>query len=123
MYTTIIEAHSKSKEARQMITNDFFTHLKSGDNAVSEEHGLVSVLFADVREGKRYVTCQTDDENETVFDAVEGELACPVEWQTNTAIYSCEARICNGADIEDSFKWLRDEIQKAHKGEFTYDFN
>jgi len=105
-----------------MIEN-FFDKLSSGDLAISEEHGLVIVLFEDVRNGVSYVTCKTNDENEIEFEATEGEIISPTEWQINTAICSCEARIENGAKVSDSFKWLREEVQKAHKGSFTYDIS
>lgn len=101
----------------------FFNKLTEGDNAVSQEHGLVSVLLVETRDNIKFITCQADDENETTFDAIEGELSCPIEWQINTAIDSCQARINNGAEEDESFFWLKDEVKKAMKGEFTYDFN
>ena len=101
----------------------FFSRLRSGDKAVSHDHGLVSVLSIGEREGKRFATCKSEVPNQTTFDAIEGELHCPKDWQISTAIDACEARISNGAELSEAFKWLREEVDKAHKGNFTYDFN
>jgi hypothetical protein len=109
--------------------NTFFKKLSVGEQAVSNEHGLVDVVSTEVRNGTKFVECETiptgaQSEDESLsFEAIEGELSCPVECQINSAIGACEARIDNGADIEDSFKWLKSEVQKAYKGEFTYDFD
>jgi hypothetical protein len=118
-----LTSQSRDLAKKKSHRKTFFSQLKDGDNAVSEDHGLVSVLFIEEREGGRFITCQANDENETTFDAIEGELYCPKEWQISTAIDSCEARIDNGATTEDAFKWLREEVCKVNKGEFTYDFN
>ena len=106
----------------------FFQKLNSGDKAVSIDLGLVNILSTEVRDGVKYASCETipsdSQDNDTLeFEAVEGELSCPIEWQINSAISSCEARIENGADIVDSFTWLKDEVRQAYEGKFTYDFN
>ena len=107
----------------------FFNKLTEGEQAVSNEHGLVDVISIEVRDGVKFITCESiptgmQSENEAVtFDAVEGELHCPKYWQIATAITSCEVRIDNGAEPEEAFNWLREEVDKAHKGEFTYGFD
>lgn len=56
---------------------DFFNNLKENDQAFSNEHGIVNVLMIENRSGVRYVTCQTieeDEDQQTTFDAVSGEL-------------------------------------------------
>lgn len=109
--------------------SEFFKKLVGGVQAVSNEHGLVYVISTEVRDGVKFVSCQTiptgfESEDESLtFEAVEGELSCPVEWQIASAISACEARIENGAEIAPAFKWLNDEVQKSFKGEYTYDFN
>lgn len=100
----------------------FFENLKEGNKAISDEHGLVEVESIEVRNKVRFVTCVTLT-NPTTFEAVEGELSCPVEWQINTAINSCEARIANGADVTYAFKWLRNETEQARNGEEVYNFS
>ena len=115
------------KNVKQL--DGFFNTLSENEQAVSNEHGLVDVISIEVRGGVKFVTCESiptgmESGYESVtFDAVEGELHCPIDWQIATAINSCEARIDNGAETIDAFNWLRDEVNKAHKGEFTYDFN
>ena len=101
----------------------FFSKLRSGDKALSHVHNLVSVLPIEEREGKRIATCKSEAPNQTTFDAIEGDLHCPKDWQISTAIDACETRINNGAELSEAFKWLREEVDKSHKGNFTYDFN
>ena len=60
---------------------------------------------------------------QTTFEAIQGELHSPKDWQISTAIGACEARISNGAEPSAAFKWLREEADKALKDDFTYDFN
>jgi hypothetical protein len=109
--------------------NTFFKRLQSGEQAVSSEHSLVDVVSTEVRNGIKFVTCETiptgiQSEDESIdFEAVEGELSCPVEWQINTAICACEARIDGGSNVDVAFKWLRDEVEKAYQWQFTYEFN
>ncbi len=54
----------------------YFNSLKSGDTTFSSEHGLVTVLMVEERNGVRYVTCETNpnEDDNIVFDAIEGEL-------------------------------------------------
>lgn len=109
--------------------SNFFNKLIEGEQAVSNEHGLVNVISIEIRDGVKFVTCESiptemQGEDEVVtFDAVEGELHCPKDWQIATAITACEARIDNGAEPVEAFNWLREEVSKANKGEFTYDFD
>jgi hypothetical protein len=104
----------------------YFSNLKTGDKAISDDHGLIEVESVEVRNKLRFVTCVTvtnDADSSTTFEAVSGELSCPIEWQINTSINNCEARIENGADTTHSFKWLRDEIEQARNGVEVYNFS
>lgn len=107
----------------------FFNKLQSGDKAVSVEHGLVEVVAIEVRDGTKFITCETVDndiddlEGPTEFDAIDGELVDPTEWQVNSAISAAEMRLDNGAVSADVFRWLREEIDLARQGEYTHEFS
>ena len=106
--------------------NTFFSNLKADDKAISDEHGLIKVESVEVRNKVIFITCVTvtgDVDSSTTFEAVDGELSCPIQWQINTAINSCEARIENGSDITCAFKWLRNEVDQARNSEEVYNFS
>jgi hypothetical protein len=57
---------------------NFYNKLSSGDMALSEEHGLVRVQFIEVRENKKFTTCEAisiNPDERIVFDAIDGELS------------------------------------------------
>lgn len=44
-----------------------------------------------------------------------------IEWQVYSAIYACQARIENGAEVNLAFTWLQNEIAQINNGEIIYD--
>lgn len=108
--------------------------LVAGSSAVSLDHGLVKINNINLIGGVNIASCtaipspehatkETWVDEVIQFDTPLNQLTCPLEWQINTAIESCEARIDNGANIKDSFSWLRKEIEDIREGKFPYDFN
>ena len=43
------------------------------------------------------------------------------QFEINSITLDCQARISNGADIDDAFKWLDEEIEDIYKGIFHCD--
>jgi hypothetical protein len=43
-----------------------------------------------------------------------------MQYEINSAINCCNGRIESGANIQDAFQWLNEEVQQIYKGEYIY---
>lgn len=46
-----------------------------------------------------------------------------IQYQINTSVLDCEARIENGAEIEKAFEWLNEELALIYKGNPLHEEN
>lgn len=85
------------------------------DHTFTEQVGEFKLLLPT---GEEFDSSRYDESTESCSPVPENETR---DYQRNSAITACEARIENGADTAEAFAWLNEELEKINKGTIIYE--